>query len=158
MSLTPEMEASIEAYAARTKRYTDACRKVLATNLAAIFDALARTGADIVYVGFDGGGDSGQIESIELGRSRARTAVPSATITWQIVRFEDLAIHETTQTLVGALETATYDIIDAAGHGGWENNEGGHGEVAFHVAARRATLDMNVRVIETEFSSHEFGG
>lgn len=43
-------------------------------------------------------------------------------------------------------------------HSGWENNDGGGGQVIFDVATRKVTLEHNEYYTESRFSTHTFGG
>ena len=54
-----------------------------------------------------------------------------------------------------AIERLAYDLLEET-HGGWENNEGAYGEFVFDVAERTIRLEYNERVMETEYSEHEW--
>jgi hypothetical protein len=122
-------------------------------NKAALFDALEAAGIATVAVSFDGYGDSGQIENIEV--QGTTTCLPETQI--EIVR----AVWGKTEpersiiSLADALERVVYDCLEQT-HCGWEDNEGAYGEFTFDVLNRKITLDYNERYTGSHNSQHEF--
>jgi hypothetical protein len=113
----------------------------------AVFDVLAEIGIHTVTVGFDGYGDSGQIESIEAFDAERNPAVMPDN---RPVRFQGV---ET--TLREAIETMAFAYLEET-HGGWEIDEGAFGTFVFVVPDRTITLKHHARVTEIAFSQHSF--
>jgi hypothetical protein len=124
-------------------------------NKAAVFDALSAAGVTHVAVGFDGEGDSGQIDGAAAHAGDAVVDLPATRVTLhrpQLGR-EELATQEI--SLREAVEQLCYDHLERE-FGGWENNDGAFGEFTFHVAERRIALDFNGRFTDYAHSSHTF--
>jgi hypothetical protein len=113
----------------------------------AVFDTLAEIGIHTVTVGFDGYGDSGQIESIEAFDAGNSPAVLPDN---RPVRFQGVEA-----TLREAIETMAFAYLEET-HGGWENDDGAFGTFVFTVADRTITLDHNARFTDVVTSQHSF--
>lgn len=125
-------------------------------NKAAVFAALAGAGIATVTVTFDGCGDSGQIESIEArDASGADVPLPEETIAIVATVWGQSSPEPRSMSVEQAIEHLVYDALTET-HGGWENNEGAHGEFVFDVSALEIRLDYNERIISSEFYSHTF--
>jgi len=124
-------------------------------NRTALFDALAAAGMTHVVVSFDGYGDSGQIENIEVKAGDATVAIPAAQIEIAHAVWGQSDPQRSLVSVAAAIENLAYDLLEQA-HSGWENNEGAYGEFTFDVAMRTVTLDFNYRFIESEHSRHVF--
>jgi hypothetical protein len=124
-------------------------------NKAVLFDALAAAGVTHVVVSFDGYGDSGQIENIEVKAGDATVAMPQAEI--EIVRavWGEAEPERSRSSVADAIEQLAYDFLEQT-HGGWEDNDGAYGDFTFGVAARTITLDYNARYTASEYSQHLF--
>jgi hypothetical protein len=124
-------------------------------NKAALFDALTAAGVTHVVVSFDGYGDSGQIENIEVKAGDATVAMPQAEI--QIARavWDQAGPERSLVSVADAIERLAYDLLEQT-HGGWEDNDGAYGDFTFDVAARTVTLDYNERTTASEYSQHVF--
>ena len=121
-------------------------------NQTALFDALAAVGVTLIVVTFDGYGDSGQIENIEVKAGDAVVAMPAGDV--EIAE----AIWEPSRSPVSiadAIERLAYDLLERT-HCGWENNDGAYGDFTFDVAERTITLDYNERYTASEYSQHVF--
>lgn len=148
------MSADFTDYLARhaeQMRQLDQCRPA---NMAALFDALAAAGITHVIVTFDGGGDSGQIESIDASNADGAVALPEVEIAYASPG-EGAAFEHSAMSLNHAIEELAYDLLRDT-HAGWENNDGAFGEFTFDVAARTISLDHNERYIAIESYSHEW--
>ena len=107
----------------------------------AVFDVFAEIGIHTVTVGFDGYGDSGQIESIEaFDAGNNPIALPDN----RPVRFQGV---ETETMAFGYLEET---------HCGWENDDGAFGTFVFAVPLRTITLEHNSRFTDVVTSQHRF--
>ncbi len=120
-------------------------------NKTVLFDALAAAGITTVIVTFDGSGDSGQIDNIEVQGHVADlppTEVELAFASWgsSDIRREALSLYD-------AIEALVYELLRQT-HEGWENNEGAYGEFTFDVVKRSVVLDYNERIETSEYTQH----
>lgn len=106
----------------------------------ALVEALRKLGIASVVAVYDGAGDSGQIESIA-----AYTADGSEiTIKGQII-----VADAPPEPMEEVLDAFCWDCL-VAYHQGFENNEGGYGEITIEIATRKVTIDHNDRIIEVD--------
>ncbi len=107
------------AYDQKNREHARIAEALLTSNKAALFDALATAGIEIVTVVFDGYGDSGQLEKIEAQAGDRIIALPSGEI--EIARHVcgTPNIERQTQPISIAIETLAYDFLGQT-HGGWE--------------------------------------
>jgi len=141
-------------------QYKDHARRVAEAwpaKKAVLFDALARAGITSVIVIFDGYGDSGQIEQVEI---RAGDDVLAELPPDQIEFVEPVfgapgEVERSTHTVSDAIETLVYAFLEQT-HDGWEDNDGAYGDVTFDVGNRTITLDYNERHMESDYSCHSF--
>jgi len=124
-------------------------------NKAALFDAVAAAGVTHVVVTFDGYGDSGQIEHIELKAGDATVAMPQAEIEIASAVWAQAEPERSLVSVADAIERLAYDFLEQT-HGGWEDNDGAYGDFTFDVAARTITLDYNERTTASEYAQHVF--
>lgn len=124
-------------------------------NKAALLDALASAGITHVVVTFDGYGDSGQIENVDVRAGDHDIAMPDARIEIARVVWGESEPERSTVTLATAVESLAYDVLERT-HGGWENNDGAYGDITFDVAERTITLDYNERYTASENYTHSF--
>lgn len=99
----------------------------------------------MVIVGFDGTGDSGQIEGVDAYVEEVVTPLPDAAVPLAKVPWNGDDIEVAPAPLAEALEAVAYALLEA-GHDGWENNEGAFGEFIFEVGQRSIRLDFNQRI------------
>ena len=149
------MTAEINDYLAQAAARDRLEAELLPANKTVIFDALASAGIVSVVVFFDGGGDSGQIESMDARDAAGEVPLPDVTVEFASPSYSDESIDRRTLPLYDAIETMAYDLLRSA-YCGWENNDGAYGEFSFDVAARGISLDYNGRYVAVESSSHEF--
>ncbi|MBJ6721040.1 hypothetical protein I2750_12345 [Bacillus sp. PR5] len=128
---------------------------LFAINKATLFDALVFTGVTTIIVTFDGYGDSGQIEDVEVKAGDDNIAMPGAMIAFAKTVWGQSGPERSTVTIATAVENLAYDVLERT-HGGWENNDGAYGEVIFDVAKREITLDYNERYTASENYMHSF--
>jgi hypothetical protein len=124
-------------------------------NKAALFDALAAAGITHVVVSFDGYGDSGQIENVEVKAGDTVVAMPEGTIEIAEAVWDQPAPNRTTISVADEIDRLVYDFLTDT-HCGWENNDGAYGDFTFDVAERTITLDYNERYIASDYSQHVF--
>jgi hypothetical protein len=152
---TPEPAIDETAFDQKQLEYARRSGDIRSANKAVLFDVLAAAGIETVTVIFDGYGDSGQIERIDVEPGQGTVLLPSDRI--EIVRtiWESPEIQRQTLTVREAIETVVYDFLRQT-HDGWENSDGAYGEFTFDVAERTIKLDYNERYTSSEHYSHEF--
>jgi hypothetical protein len=144
--------AWITQYQGHARRVAEA----LPANKTALFDALARAGITSVIVTFDGYGDSGQIQNVEVRAGDALPELPADQIEFVAPVFGDAEkVERSTHSLSDAIETLVYAVLEQT-HGGWENDDGAYGDFTFDVENRTITLDYNERHMESDYSCHTF--
>ena len=124
-------------------------------NKAALFDALAAAGVTLVVISFDGYGDSGQIENVEVKAGDTVVAMPESTIEISEAVWDQPKPNRTTISIADLIERFAYDLLTDT-HCGWENNDGAYGDFTFDVAERTITLDYNERYTASDYSQHVF--
>jgi len=112
-------------------------------------------GITTIVVTFDGEGDSGQVESVEVRIGESDADLPDVQITMLDPKYDGSSIAETRLSVREGIEALAYDCLEET-HDGWEINEGAYGEFTFDVAERTVSLDYHERVLESVYSSHEF--
>ena len=153
ISATPQFDAS--DFMARVQAYEARATALYPANKASLMAALAAAGITSVVVTFEGYGDSGQIENLEVKSGDCLVDLPDAPVEIARTEFFCETVDRCIEPLREAIESVCYLILEAR-HGGWENNEGAHGEFVFDVAAGTVTLDFNYRIETTENHSYEF--
>jgi hypothetical protein len=129
------------------------CAELRFQNKTGVFDALAAAGLATVVVSFDGYGDSGQIERLEV--EGAVDTLPVATVEIATSIWGEREPQRQSMSLADAIEKLVYDFLGGA-HDGWEDNDGAYGEFTFDVADRTISLDYNERYSASVNYSHEF--
>lgn len=129
--------------------------KLFDLNKAAVFNALALASITHVVVTFDGYGDSGQIENIEVRNGDNQIAMPDALIEIAEAVWGEAEPRLSSVSLAAAVESLVYDVLEQT-HGGWENDDGAYGDVTFDVEERTITLDYNERYTSCENFTHTF--
>jgi hypothetical protein len=152
---TPSADNANSDWEAKQAAYDRLHAELQPQNKDALFDALAAAGVTFVVVSFDGCGDSGQIENIEVKAGEDIGALPAGEIEIARAAWGNSEPQHATVSIHDAVEQLAYDLL-AATHSGWENNEGAYGEFAFDVAARAITLDFFLRFVDSEHSLHVF--
>jgi hypothetical protein len=142
-------------FATRYALYREVLAKANAENKVALFVALAEAGITHVCVGFDGEGDSGQIDNIAAYKGDELTALPGRKLTIQRLSWGERQPRPEEQPLAEAIECLCYDFLERE-HGGWENNDGAFGEFSFDVAGKTVELEFNGRFSDVHTSTHTF--
>ena len=124
-------------------------------NKAALFEALATAGVTLVVVSFDGYGDSGQIENVEVKAGDTVVPMPECTIEIAETVWDQPEPNRTSISIADVFERLVYDLLNDT-HCGWENNDGAYGDFTFDVAERTITLDYNERYTASDYSQHVF--
>ena len=152
---TPEPAADGAAFDQKQREYARRAEEIRAANKTVLFDSLAAAGIKTVTVFFDGYGDSGQIELIDVEAGEGTILLPADQIEIARTTWESPEIERQTLTVREAIEALVYDFLRQT-HDGWENSDGAYGEFTFDVAARTIKLDYNERYTSSEHYSHEF--
>jgi hypothetical protein len=119
-----------------------------------IFAALAEAGIHRVTVEYDGGGDSGQIQSIEAWNA-ANEQIPLPSLRKVQLAPENPASPLSEIGLEAAVEQLAWDYL-YDNYCGWENNDGAFGIFEFSVPDRTIALQHNERYTDLNSSWHEF--
>ena len=124
-------------------------------NKGVLLDALASAGVTHVVVTFDGYGDSGQIEDVEVRSGDHAIPMPEGTIQIAQAVWGQSEPERSIVTIATAVESLAYDVLERT-HCGWENSDGAYGDITCDVAAYAITLDYNERYTATESYTHQF--
>ena len=155
-TLETDAEASFAASIAKYQNHARRLAEARPANKAVLFDALARAGITKVVVNFDGYGDSGQIERIDVHAGEAEAKLPEDQIEFaEPVYGNPEKVERSTHTISDAIETLAYAFLEET-HDGWEDNDGAYGDFTFDVGNRTITLDYNGRYTESFYSCHTF--
>ncbi|WP_323764044.1 DUF6878 family protein [Marinovum sp.] len=120
-----------------------------------LFDALTTAGITHVTIGFDGYGDSGQIESISAYADGTEEAFPETQVAFAALTWDAPEVEMRALSLEDAVEQLAYDFLSDT-HGSWENNDGAYGEFCFDASARTIHLEFNERFTSSELTTHDF--
>lgn len=159
-SLKPESDLArpLADWQQRAAAVTQLEAELFARNKTALLHALQMSGVTHVIVAFDGAGDSGQIESVEVRAGDDDITMPGAYVEYLEIGFDasDRPVPKPVSvTLEHAIDRFAYDILERT-HGGSENNDGAYGEFIFDVARQAITLDHHDRYIAVESYNHTF--
>lgn len=150
------MPDAIIDYHAQEAAYRRRLDEALPTTKAIIFEALAAADISHVVVTFDGSGDDGRIESVTaVGPESAARELPAIDVEVTIPEFWFEATPSRRAPLAEAIDGLAWSILECT-HGGFENDEGGYGEITFDTAEHTITLEMNVRRMESDYHEHRF--
>jgi hypothetical protein len=152
---TPDTTFDFAAWETRERERARLAAEIGPGNKAAVFEILARAGITLVTVGFDGCGDSGQIESIEAYAGDTAAEFPPGQIELAEPGSAGGKVERSLFTLADAIEKLAYGFLEET-HGGWENNDGAYGEFTFDVKNRTITLAYNERYTDSEYCEHVF--
>jgi len=125
------------------------------SNLRRILPILAAAGVGRVDVEFDGGGDSGSIDTINFYDEDNNNVTVNERISIEIYsrtfvnRSWQVAVIEQENSLVDAITEIVDDYLDATGVD-WYNNEGGFGH--FYIYVQQGTFESSVYVRFAESS------
>jgi Family of unknown function (DUF6878) len=125
-----------------------------ARNKNLIFAALAEAGIHSVTVDYDGGGDSGQIESIEAWNPTG-DRIPLPSNRKLLLALGNPNDPLTEMNLEAAIETLAWDYLEET-HTGWEDNDGAFGTFSFYVPDRTITLKHDERYTDYRPYNHSF--
>ena len=149
-------DAQYAAYEAKCATAARLAAEILPDNKQVLFEALAAAGIDVITIGFDGCGDSGQFDApVGFDAENREVAIPTGDITVNVVDFDTGTVRKQSTTPGDYIEALAYDFLEDT-HSGWEDGEGADGEFRFSLRERTITLDYNERYIEYNHHEHEF--
>jgi hypothetical protein len=123
-----------------------------ARNLRLALRALKRRGAVLARAEYDGFGDSGQIEAVEIEGGECDDARIGC---WAVESERtgegdaERLVHRlrrTRKSLRDVVEDAMYRHLESL-HGGWENNEGAFGTLVLSVESGTLSIEHNSRYV-----------
>lgn len=157
LQITPDttpadIAATVLAHQTALKTTADA---VDAANKRALFAALADAGIVTITVIYDGYGDEGTMAPPEAVDADGVTiGIPDVEIEVQSTDGDALTVHVSRQPLADALETITYDMLEAR-HSGWENGDGASGVFTIDVGKQSIHLLHRDHYIAHDISEYE---
>ena len=125
-------------------------------------------GAIEVTASYSGSGDSGQIDDIMLSNGSQAIDISDIVVMASPVTHEMVEVNTTWRTvktvkgepvetpLRDVLESACYAAIDAAGHSGWENNDGAEGTLTIDLTKTPPTFTLMHTEFYQESNDHEY--
>jgi len=154
-STTPGPVLDFAIWQRQEREHISRAAEVLPANKTNLFDALAAEAITIVIVTFDGCGDSGQIEDIEVKAGEEIVTLPPGNIEIARAVWGSCHIDRQTMTIQDGIESLVYALLGVS-HDGWENSDGAYGDFTFDVAERTITVDYNERRMDTDYYHHVF--
>lgn len=137
----------------------------VAHNKAAIIEALKPHGIKKVIVEYYGGGDSGGAEDVRLELENGETVpVPTGSVSYAYNRtrynfqtkgVETIEGYIEKKPLTNALEDFAMHLVEIH-HAGWENDDGGRGDVTFDLDENEIVVDHEEYYTESNSYSHSF--
>jgi hypothetical protein len=130
-------------------------------NLRIALRAMKRLGATEARAEYDGCGDEGQVEELEIVGAECGAARVSC---WEVVSEREgegeaerlvYRLRRTSKTLREVVEAAMYRHLEER-HGGWENGEGAFGALVLEVASGELRIEHNDRYIAYDESVTHF--
>ncbi len=152
---TPEREAPLSEWEMKAAVQAKLEVELFRLNKAALLDALALAGVTHVIVSFDGYGNSGQIENVEVRAGDDDTVMPAGTIGIGEAVWDQPEPKLACVSIAAAIESLAYDVLEKT-HCGWEDGDGAYGNIVFNVSERMITLDYNERYTASENYTHTF--
>lgn len=150
----PTPKVDMDDFMARYRAYEARAAELHPANKASVMAALRDAGITSVTVTFDGYGDSGQIDGVEVKAGDEETELPVTSVELASTEFGSEEITRLTQPLADAVESFCYALLQEK-HAGWENNGGAYGEFVFDVAAGTIVFDFNYRIETSENHSYD---
>jgi hypothetical protein len=152
---TPEPVAPLSDWEMKAVAQAQLEAELFTLNKGALLNALALAGVTRVVVSFDGYGDSGQIENVEVQAGDDQVAMPGAAIEFSEAIWDQAEPRRSSAGIAAVVESLAYAVLEKT-HCGWENSDGAFGDVIFDVAEGVITLDYNERYTASENYTHAF--
>jgi hypothetical protein len=152
---TPEPAALLSDWEMKAVAHAKLEAELFTLNKGALLSALALAGVTRVVVSFDGYGDSGQIENVEVQVGADQVAMPTAAIEIAEAVWDQAEPKRSTVGIAEAVEKPGLRR-SRKDHSGWENSDGAFGDVIFDAKEETITLDYNERYTASENYTHTF--
>lgn len=152
---TPQAAASLSDWEMKAVARSKLEAELFTLNKAALLSVLALAGVTRIVVSFDGYGDSGQIENVEVQAGDDPVTMPVAAIELAEAVWDQAEPKRSSVSIAEAVESLAYDVLEKT-HCGWENNDGAYGDIVFDVEEETITLDYNERYTASENYTHTF--
>lgn len=134
-------------------------------NKNAILNALRQAGLNSAKIVYCGGGDEGQLDSIEYLADGKAVELGTHVVVefkkvlhrWDATARELVVAEENTSVieLEKALNDFLWDCLANHGHGGFHNGNGGNGELLLDAVQNTCLLEHSDNITETSEWSHE---
>ena len=111
IATTPNGDAANSDWQTKSAAHDRLCAELQPQNKAALFDALAAAGVTVVVVSFDGSGDSGQIENIEVKAGEDIAALPTGELEIARAEWGNTQPQRATVSIKDAVEQLAYDFL-----------------------------------------------
>lgn len=132
----------------------------MSQHIKTIFEQLRAAGASTITISFDGSGDSGSIESVDIYNAEGKRMQIDLTVTYPTEKsswVDDKWVTETTEKempIADALEAYCYDELEKT-QIDWYNNDGGFGEMTINLDDK-VEIELEVNTRYTEYHSETF--
>jgi len=174
--MSEETDERVETWIHTWAQQTKMREQAAAALLESVWPRLEAANITQIVLKYEGSGDSGGFEDLELtvgedaprhhGISWGRDQVHA----WADLNLGTIPVSRPTYSFTtreNVIETDELDLIMAlvgvgedflsSKHAGWENNDGGRGEIIFDVASKQCTLEHVEYYLETNEFSHTWG-
>jgi hypothetical protein len=128
--------------------------EIFPLNKALAIEALRGAGVTKATVEFSGSGDSGQLDGVAF--EPEAQDFPAIDVTLRSTSMYPGSHLNRYLTVDDLIETLAFQVIDAAGHSGWENNDGASGNIVFDIEAGTIEFEIYSYYTSSEFSSETF--
>lgn len=115
-------------------------------NKQVLFDILAKNNVEHLFVAFDGSGDSGGVDTVELSPENLNPLLEETALGFVWKEIHPAAAADDNVILREAIEVMCYDLLRLK-HQGWETNEGAFGTFEFDVKNKKVKLTFNERSV-----------
>ena len=115
-------------------------------------------GVTLADISFQGGGDSGEIYSIDLYKGLAHNEsieMPTDMVSWTKQTYGDQEPTQSNISIDKVLDDIGYRVLDATGMD-WYNNEGGQGTVHIYFDDELPRIEVNMEINITNTEDHDF--
>lgn len=134
---------------------TDKAVEAQSLNRATLLQALTALSITHVTISYNGYGDSGDVSQVEPTPPTAKPQLTTYQMPYVHVAssYQEGQWHSRLESRMQSLDESLRDFAlnwVELHHGGWENNEGGDGEVSIDVAGNAFTLDHNACYTERD--------
>lgn len=135
-------------------------KTMMHNNRDALMETLTRLGVERVSIAYEGGGDSGDVETVDIEPAACEAVLDTEQVClWHVLRTH--ADGQTTATLtqgeptsvIEALKTFAFDWLEFT-HPGWEINDGCSGSIVMVMEEQRCELGHHQYYTESELHEH----